>query len=223
MSDHTYQHYLFFEVKPEFYQRSSSDQETAKKVFAKLISSQKSLNITAYVSAGFTAGATFMLWCRSGDPAAVQNVLPQVWRTALGADLTLVQSYFGLVRPSPYSGRTGKPEQDMNQFTDRLPYFILYPFTKTHDWYQLSPENRRSIMGQHIKTGVAHPEIRQCLLYSTGLSNQEFMVSYETASLEEFQDLVMEMRYTVGRPYTLSDTPVYTCIHKPVAELMDWL
>jgi len=223
MSGHTYQHYLFFEVTPGFYQLPAADQAAAKKAFLKLISDQPAISITPYAAAGFTTNATFMLWCRAGTPDAVQNLLPPLWRTALGAHLRLVQTYFGLVRPSPYSGRTGKPDQDMNQFTDRLPYFILYPFTKTHSWYQLSPENRRSIMGQHIKTGVAHPNIRQCLLYSTGLGNQEFMVSYETASLEEFQDLVMEMRSTIGRPYTLSDTPIYTCIHKSAAQLMDWL
>lgn len=222
MDDLRYQHYLFFEVTPSFYQLPSPDQAAAKKSFAKLITGSK-FSITTYASAGFTAGTTFMLWCRAGDPAAVQNWLPLLWRTSLGAHLELRQAYFGLVRPSPYSGRTGKPDQDMNQFKDRLPYFILYPFTKTHDWYQLSPDNRRSIMGQHIKTGVAHPEIRQCLLYSTGLGNQEFMVAYETAALEEFQDLVMEMRSTVGRPYTLSDTPIYTCLHKPADELMSWL
>jgi len=164
-----------------------------------------------------------MLWCRAADPAAVQNWLPQLWRTALAAHLKLRQAYFGLVRPSPYSGRTGKPEQDMNQFGDRLPYFVLYPFTKTHDLYQLSPDNRRSVMGQNIKTGVAHPEIRQCLLYSTGLDNQEFMVSYETTSLKEFQELVMEMRSTLGRPYTLSDTPIHTCIYRSLDQLIDWL
>lgn len=222
MDDYRFQHYLLFEVKPSFYQLSESTQTSVKKAFAKFMSDSP-INVTTYATAGFTPGTTFMFWCRAGEPAAVQNWLPQLWRAALGEYLKLRQTYFGLVRPSPYSGRTGKPDQDMNQFSDRLPYFILYPFTKTHDWYQLSPDNRRSIMGQHIKTGVAHPEIRQCLLYSTGLGNQEFMVSYETASLEQFQDLVMEMRSTIGRPYTLSDTPIYTCLHKPLDQLMDWL
>ena len=87
------------------------------------------------------------------------------------------------MRNSEYSGRTGKPEQVMQNYEDRLPYFILYPFTKTHEWHALDAESRRSIMGQHIKVGIGHPDIRQCLLYSYGVDDQEFIVSYETKTI----------------------------------------
>jgi chlorite dismutase len=218
-----YHHYLFFDVQPEFYQLAAPAQTELKREFKTHLEGVNETIITPYAILGLKAGTTFMLWCRSSNPETVTNILPALLRTGLGAHLALTQTYFGIIRASQYSGRTGKPEQVIQNYDERLPYLILYPFTKTHEWYQLSAENRRSIMGQHIKTGLAHPDIRQCLLYSYGLDDQEFLVSYETPTLEEFQDLIIEMRATVGRPYTLSDTPIYTCLHKPLAELMDWL
>jgi len=221
-----YHYYLFFHVPPPFYQLAPQHEVKLKSEFTTWFNTEvkkRDLVVTPYVTLGFKDDLTFMLWMRSDDPAAVAAFLPALFRTGLGQHLHLRRTYFGLVLPSHYSGRTGKPEQDMNQFSDRLPYLTLYPFTKTHGWYQLSDDNRRSIMGQHIKTGVQHPEIRQCLLHSTGLDDQEFIVSYEMSSLEEFHSLVKEMRSTIGRTYTLSDTPIYTCLHKSLPELMEWL
>ncbi len=218
-----YHHYLFFNLRSEFYQQAAAEQAKLRQEFKNRLEDLDSIIIETYATLGFKAGSTFMFWCRSEHPEALTNQLPKLLSSGLGRHLKLAQTYFGIVRPSQYSGRTGKPEQVMQNYTDRLPYLILYPFTKTHEWHQLSPDNRRQVMGQHIKTGLAHPEIRQCLLYSYGLDDQEFLVSYETPTLEQFQDLVIEMRSLIGRPYTLSDTPIYTCLYKPLDQFVEWL
>jgi chlorite dismutase len=220
---HPYHHYLFFQMKPEFYQLSQAQQDKTKQTLSNTIRNASELIIAPYTTLGFKTGTIFMLWCRAQNPSAVQDLLQTIQHTQAGAYLELTHTYFGIVRASQYSGRTGKPEQIMQNFTDRLPYFVLYPFTKTPEWYLLDFENRRSMMGQHIKIGVGHPDIRQCLLYSYGLADYEFVVSYETPSLEQFQDLVMELRKTMGRTYTLSDTPIFTCLHKPLDQLLAWL
>lgn len=229
MDTHPYHHYLFFEVGADFYQLPTSEQDEMKREFEKAIGSNVSqadnenLIITIYATLGFKARTTFMLWCRGKNPEAAQNMLRDLLRTKLGEYLSISYTYFGIVRNSEYSGRTGKPEQVMQTYEERLPYFVLYPFTKTHEWHALDFDARRAIMGEHIKVGVGHKAIRQCLLYSYGVDDYEFLVSYEMKTLEEFQDLVIEMRRTTGRKYTLVDTPTFTCIYKTPAELMAWL
>jgi chlorite dismutase len=78
-------------------------------------------------------------------------------------------------------------------------------------------------MKDHIMVGIKHTSIRQCLLYSYGVDNYEFIVSYETPTLPAFQELVMELRGTEGRRYTKSDLPIHTCIYKSPDELVQWL
>jgi len=224
MDSHPYHHYLFFKLSNEFYQLPNDAQTAAKEEFRSFLSAiEDRIIVVSYATLGLKASTTFMLWCRAKDPGAVSTLLGGALRTKLGNYLTIEYTYFGIVRNSEYSGRTGKPEQVMQNYPDRLPYFVLYPFTKTSEWHLLDRDNRGAIMGQHIKIGLGHPDIRQCLLYSYGVDDYEFIVSYEMKTLEEFQDLVIEMRRTIGRKYTLVDTPTFTCIYKNLSELMESL
>jgi chlorite dismutase len=100
---------------------------------------------------------------------------------------------------------------------------VVYPFTKTADWYLLSKATRQGMMNEHIKVGHDFPSIKQVLVHSFGLDDQEFIVSYETEDLLEFQSLVMDLRSTDGRKYTLSDTPIFTCVHRPLREVLELL
>jgi chlorite dismutase len=223
MDTHPYHHYLFFDVSPDFYQLPMALQNELKMEFEKVLVGSDTLIIATYATLGFKARATFMLWCRGKNPSDAQNMLRDLLRTKFGKYLTISYTYFGIVRNSEYSGRTGKPEQVMQTYNERLLYFVLYPFTKTSEWHAMDFESRRAIMGEHVKVGLSHREIRQCLLYSYGVDDYEFLVSYEMKTLEEFQDLVIEMRRTAGRKYTLVDTPTFTCIYKTAAELMAWI
>lgn len=223
MDTHPYHHYLFFDVAADFYQLPKEEQEMIKEEFRNFLETINPLIVTTYATRGFKARTTFMLWCRGEWPEDVQLMLRRLLRMKLGKYLSISYTYFGIVRNSEYSGRTGKPEQVMQAYEERLPYFVLYPFTKTSEWHAMDVSARKAIMGEHIKVGVGHPAIRQCLLYSYGVDDNEFLVSYEMKTLEEFQDLVIQMRRTAGRKYTLVDTPTFTCIYKTAAQLMAWL
>ena len=49
------------------------------------------------------------------------------------------------------------------------------------------------------------------------------MVSFETDSLSDFLDLVMELRDTEASHYTLRETPIFTAIARPILECLDTL
>lgn len=126
-------------------------------------------------------------------------------------------SLWGFTRPSQYSRARSK--QEIDPFSDdRKPYLIIYPFSKTIEWYLMSREARQGMMNEHIRIGKQYEDIRQLLLYSFGLQNQEFVVVYETDDLTRFSDLVNELRDTEARRYTLRDTPLHTAIYHPAEE-----
>ena len=130
-----------------------------------------------------------------------------------------VQSLWGYTRVSMYA--RGKSEQDMDPFDDgRQKYFVAYPFSKTKDWYLMSMDARQGQMNEHIKLGKTYPEIKQLLLYSFGLQDQEFVVAYEMADLPKFSKLVNELRATEARRHTLLDTPLITGIHRTREEFI---
>ena len=128
-------------------------------------------------------------------------------------------SLWGFTRPSQYSKARSK--QEIDPFSnERKPYLIIYPFSKTTEWYLMSRDARQGMMNEHIRIGKQHEDISQLLLYSFGLQNQEFVVVYETDDLTRFSDLVNELRDTEARRYTLWDTPLHTAIYHPSEETL---
>jgi chlorite dismutase len=134
--------------------------------------------------------------------------------------IDLKDSLWGFTRPSQYSKARSK--QEIDPFAEmRKPYLIIYPFSKTTEWYLMSREARQGMMNEHIRIGKQHEDISQLLLYSFGLQNQEFVVVYETDDLVQFSELVNELRDTEARRFTLRDTPLHTAIYHPAEETLN--
>lgn len=134
--------------------------------------------------------------------------------------IDLKDSLWGFSRPSQYSKARSKQEIDPFAET-RRPYLIIYPFSKTTEWYLMSREARQGMMNEHIRIGKQYEDISQLLLYSFGLQNQEFVVVYETDDLARFSDLVNELRDTEARRFTLRDTPLHAAIYHPAEETLN--
>jgi chlorite dismutase len=158
--------------------------------------------IYSYSLAGLRSDADIGFWIAAADPEPYQTAA----RTLLGTDLEPTASLWGFVRSSQYTGREGTSVRVPG---DRRRFLVVYPFSKTHEWYQLLPEIRRGMMSEHIRIAHGHENIEQVLLYSTGLSDWEFVVGYETDELPRFMELVTALRSTLARPYTLRDTPTF--------------
>jgi chlorite dismutase len=124
---------------------------------------------------------------------------------------------WGFTQPSQYTKTRSAQEIDLLG-SQRAPFLIIYPFVKTVNWYLMSREARQGMMNEHIRIGKQYPEIKQLLLYSFGLQDQEFIVVYETTDLSQFSNLVYELRSSEARRYTERDTPIFTAIYHPAEE-----
>ena len=126
--------------------------------------------------------------------------------------IELTTTLWGYTRPSQYS-RAQRSSQEIDPFaTERRRYLVIYPFVKTTEWYLKDREERQRMMNEHIRVGKQYPDIAQLLLYSFGVQDQEFVVVYEMQDLQQFSQLVADLRATEGRLYTVRDTPLHTCI-----------
>jgi len=99
----------------------------------------------------------------------------------------------------------------------------VYPMWKRRDWYLLDDDERMRIMRGHIAIGRRYGSIEINTAYSFGLDDQEFVVSFNADDPGEFLDLVQELRGTESSSYTLSETPIFTCISSSVERALDAL
>ena len=212
--------YLFLHVDPEWRRLDRSARDAGREEFAAAIAAGAPRVTThAYSTLGLKARAQILLWWKSENPTDVQDTLAALLSTGLGRYCDVTHSLWGLTRPSIYTKRRTAQEQAIDEAT-RLRYLVVYPFTKTVEWYLMSREARQGMMNEHIRVGHEFEDVRQVLLYTTGLDDHEFVVAYETNSLERHQDLVIALRDTEARRYTLRDTPIFTAVHRPLEKTL---
>jgi len=212
--------YLFFKVDAAWRRLPVAQREAGRTEFVQALEgAAPEMHAYAYSTLGLKSFAEFMLWCQSESPIVAQETLSKLLLTGFGCYCTISCSLFGLTRPSIYTKRRTIQEQAVYE-RSRLRYLIVYPFVKSTDWYLLSREARQGFMNEHMRVGHDFEDVRQVLLYSTGLDDQEFVVAYETDQLERQQDLVIALRATEARRSTVRDTPIFTCIHRPVRDAL---
>jgi chlorite dismutase len=160
-----------------------------------------------YSSVGIEPGVDLLLLRLAASLDDLEAAGARLARSGLGRWLTLRHSLIGRIAPSQYVATPSDRERSVLDGTPAR-YLIVYPFTKTADWYLLSREARQGIMNEHMRVGRGYPTIRQLLAYSFGLDDGDFLVAYDTDDLASFGDLVRELRGTESRRSTVSDRPV---------------
>ena len=215
----------FFKVAPEWRRLSLEQREHGKSQFAEVVAEfSDRMTLASYSLVGTRADVDFMLWKVSPTLEAVNQLLAQLNRTELGGYLDMSHSFLSMTRRSPYVDQHQHEGQEGETATMRIlgrKYLIVYPFLKTHEWYQQSMEERQRMMKEHFVIGHRYPEVKISTAYSFGLDDQEFVLGFETDEPARFLDLVEELRSSEARPYTLRDTPIFTCVNKPLKACLD--
>lgn len=183
--------------------------------------SDRGIRTYTYSSVGLEAGVDLLLWRFAPSVDALEESAAALLRGGIGRWVSVTHSLIGRIGPSQYVRKpTGQEQSPFDG--ERARYLIVYPFTKSTDWYLESQETRQKVMNEHMKIGHQYPMVRQALAYSFGLDSQDFVVAYETDDLPAFGDLVRALRSSQSRRSTVSDTPILLGVHRPIEEIA-WL
>ncbi|MBI4564856.1 MAG: chlorite dismutase family protein [Planctomycetes bacterium] len=214
----TYVDFLCYTIDPAFRRLDENARAGAAAEFKRLLKNPGGkLEIRPYLTAGFRIDCDFFLWLIAKDPVEFQTFTTTLWKAAIGTYLHARYAYLGVTKPSPYlPGHLQHFER--GPATD--PYAFIYPFTKTHEWYQLPVEKRRQMMIVHNEIGHKFPGVKINTTYQFGLGDYDFMLAFECADPKEFSDLVQRLRETEARLYTAADTPLIPGVKKTPEELI---
>jgi chlorite dismutase len=186
--------------------------------FATAVGAESEVTTFSYSMVGLQAGTDLLLWSLASSLDALEEKAASVLRSGMGRWMSVRESFLGIIQPSQYVKKPTPQEQSL--FTgERSRYLVVYPFTKSTDWYLHGREARQGIMNEHMRVGHEFPEVRQLLANSFGVDDMDFLVAYETDDLPKFGELVRALRGTESRRSTIRDTPILTGIHRPIAEI----
>ncbi|HJZ47945.1 MAG TPA: chlorite dismutase family protein [Roseiflexaceae bacterium] len=212
--------YTGFRADPAWRRLPYAAREDGREAFARAIEeTAPEIKTYPYSTVGLKTNCDLLLWRKGTSPISMQDFTGRLLQTGIGQYLEITHNLYGFTRPSSYTKRPTTQEQAID-LEDRQTYLVVYPFSKTTEWFLMSREARQGMMNEHMRIGHDFADIRQVLLYATGLDDQEFIVAYETEDLPRFSALVTDLRATDARRYTLKDTPILTGIKRPLREAL---
>ena len=218
--------YAFYRLDPVFRRLPIDEQRAAAREFIDLVrqwEASEALILRTYSLVGLRADVDFMLWRISFDAASIQAMEAAIRRSRIGAYLMQVHSFLSLQRRSPYVNKMKNAGEGIELEPGQGKYLFVYPFTKTREWYRLSPHARQGMMDEHIAASAPFKGVRLNTSYSHGIDDQDFMVAFDSDYPQEFVDLVGRLRYTEASLYTLRDTPMFMCAKAPIDAILGQL
>jgi len=234
MNDHRdprrqYVSFNFFKILPEWRRLPIEEREEQRREIAEVIGRWQdadTMKVITYSLVGLRADCDFMLWRICYSLECLQEMVGDVLRTRMGGYLNITNSFLAMTRHSQYDiGRDqtlqGEVRGVLRPGTHK--YLFLYPLVRTRTWYVMPFEERQRMVREIIKASEDFPTARLNVLYSFGLDDQDFLTAIETDHPEDHLERVMRMREVDASPYTLRDTPMYTCVRVDVEDMLDQL
>ena len=223
MSEENNQYYFnfsFFKVDPKWrWMADLAKEESAKEV--ENVMNNSGIMYRTYSNLGLRDDTDFLIWFAAKTIEEIQTVIEKLYKTVFGKYIIPSITYLSCTRPSLYV-----QEQKAHGFltgNDPKKYVIVYPFTKTREWYLLPKEKRQEIMDEHIEVSKKYPQIILNTTYSFGIHDEDFMLAFEVDDIRDFQDLIMDLRETQVSTYVKNDIPMIVCVKKDLVSLISSL
>lgn len=181
-----------------------------------------------YLLRGLTDSADLMVRLHAAEMSLNQNFLLDLLASPLGPYLKSQHTFNGITKPANY----------VPQFSDDMkaalkaptepgakPYAIVIPIRKDADWWLLDRQARTALMQEHTEASLPYLKtVKRKLYHSSGLDDLDFITYFETAKLDDFNNLVIalqsvkEYRHNkrVGSPTVLGTL-------RPLDEILDVL
>ena len=219
--------FSFYKVEPAWRRLPPAERAQGKHEFCQVVQDySQQMAILPYSLLGIRGDCDFLLWRIGYSLEPFQEMTAKLLATGLGRWLTVPYSFLSMTKHSIYL--IGHKHDGQFDARGRIEpgvhkYLFIYPFVKTREWYRMTESARQGMMKEHIQIGHKYPRVKLNTTYSFGLDDQEFVVAFESDFPEDFVDLVMDLRESEASRYTLRDTPIFTCVHRPIDEVLGLL
>lgn len=217
-----------WKLDPQWRRLPAEEREAHKAELADVLEAwSERMVLSTYTAVGIRPDMDLMTWRATPDLDLLQQQQTDVLSTRLGTYLEPSYLYTATTKGSQYTRAAEQAGFRKPRPIDVTPsekrYFIVYPFVKQRRWYSLPKEERGEMMREHAMIGRRYPGVKLNTAFSFGMDDQEFMTAFETDSVHDFVDLMMEMRESRASAYTERDTPIFTCIRMDVREALESL
>ncbi|MBC2681672.1 hydrogen peroxide-dependent heme synthase [Corynebacterium anserum] len=203
-----YAMYSVFKVEQGFL---DSDRVAVAEDFQKFLDSYEDKDLVirgVYDLTGLRAEADIMIWWHAEKMEDLQAAYKRFLReTLLGQNCEPVWSNAGLHRPSEFN-KSHLPSFIMGE--DPEQWICVYPFVRSYDWYIMDPAQRSKLLREHGMAAVGFDDVRANTISGFALGDYEWLLAFESPTLERIVELMHKMRYTEARLHVREEIPFFT-------------
>jgi len=218
--------FAFFKVQPEWRRLSIAERREHKDEAARVLLRWdcEDMRVLSYTTTGLRGDCDFMLWRISYSLECLNTAHSDLMKTHLGGYLEQTHSFLGMTRRSQYLiGHERDNPQALQGYirAGGSKYLVVYPFSKTREWYLRPFEERQRVVQEQIKAAQEFPRVRMNTVYSIGVDDNEFVIALETDFLEDLVDMAMRLREVENSVHILRDVPRLTCMSMPIEQMLE--
>ena len=224
-SNNIYSSFMFVKLDPLFRRLISNEKIAAKQEFENMAAScQEKLFFRTYMLAGLSSEADILFWRMSDVLEFLQENCARTFSTGAGRYLLVTHSFLGM-HPAPEHPASVKKDLEFGFLPKDSfglhKFMLIHPVIKSHVWYELSQQERSTLLAERASLIGRYREIRENFFVSYGLGEQEMIVAREARHLDELISATKELRELRIKNYTAGDKPVFLCVGRDLREILD--
>ena len=146
MSDERFVHAWLLRLDPAWRRLAAEERRADADAFcAAATRTERRVMQHTYSTIGLRAEGELLLWRMADSIEAVEETAADLLAAGIGRWMTPAISMIGLTRPSQYVKRPTAQEQSLFS-GERSRYLVVYPFSKSTEWYLSSAEERQAVV-----------------------------------------------------------------------------
>lgn len=181
-----------------------------------------------YLLRGLVEKADFFVRVHSSEMLSNQNFLIDLMGTTLGKHLVNTYTFNGLTKQANYvPSLPDELKTALKMPTDAgpKPYAIVVPIRKDAEWWITGQDGRNAMMKEHTEATTTYLKtVKRKLYHSSGLDDLDFVTYFETAKLDDFNNLIISLeRVKENRHNKQFGGPTLLGTIRPLDEILEIL
>ena len=151
------------------------------------------ISVDTHLVRGLSEKADFFFRVHAKEMIDNQNFLVDFMGTSFGKALKHTDTFNGITKALNYVPKF--PEDLKTELKtpppQGSPYVVVIPIRKDADWWLMPQDARTTLMKEHTDATVLYLKtVKRKLYHSSGLDDLDFITYFETAKLDDFNNLV---------------------------------
>lgn len=181
-----------------------------------------------YLLRGLVEKADFFIRVHSMEMLNNQNFLVDLMGTTLGKYLLNTHTFNGITKKVNYVPAFPEDLKTALKTPPNpgpKPYVIVVPVRKEAEWWITLKDGRSAMMKEHTEAAIAYlGSIKRKLYHASGLDDLDFITYFETAKLDDFNNLIIALEQVKENHYNQQfGNPTLLGTIRPLDEILDIL